>query len=207
MFLKPLVFFAGLSSPAVSCASLSTFSAVSGSPGPAAVIASPLTEPLVEFGGEVDRAVGEVERVTGGLTATESASDVAVERDVCEPVRRSEAARRGRVAGLFGGVLAPMRAASWLSEGRRPPEEGRSGFECSGPGCGAVEVFALIAGSFVVAAAHKGQPHRASSLSYYFVPNHPFITSHLASALQYKYSHAKLPVMVLLQPRISDTVS
>ena len=147
MFLKPLVFFTGLSSPAVSCASLSTFSAVRGSPGPAVVIASPLTEPLVEFGGEVERAPGEVERVMGALTATESAMDVVVDRDVCEPVRRREAARRGRTEALDeGGVLAPMRAASWLSEGRRPPEEGRSDFESSGPGCEAVDEFVLMAG-------------------------------------------------------------
>ena len=71
MFLNPpLVFLAylSLSSPAVSCASFSTLSTVSGSPGPAAAAAetaSPLTEPLVEFGGEVDRAAGDVERVTG----------------------------------------------------------------------------------------------------------------------------------------------
>jgi hypothetical protein len=51
-----MVFFAGLSSPAVSCMSLSTFSVVSGSPWLAAVITSPLTEPLVEFSGEGDRA-------------------------------------------------------------------------------------------------------------------------------------------------------
>ena len=149
MFLKPFVFLTSLSSPAVSCASLSTFSAVRGSPGPAVVIASPLTEPLVEFGGEVERAPGEVERVTGAFTATESAMDVAVERDVCEPVRRREAARRGRAEALDGGgVLAPMRAASWLSEGRRPLEEGgrssRSTFESSGPGCEAVDEFALM---------------------------------------------------------------
>jgi len=148
MFLNPLVFFTVLSSPAVSCASLSTFSAVRGSPGPAAAIASPLTEPLVEFGGEVERAAGEVDRVMGALTATESAMDVAVERDVCELVRRREAARRGRVEAIDGGgVLAPMRAASWLSEGRRPLEEGgRSDFESSGPGCEAVDGFVLMAG-------------------------------------------------------------
>jgi hypothetical protein len=114
MFLNPFVFFVGLSRTEVSWASFSTRSVVSGSPGPAAVSASPLTEPLVEFGGEVERAAGEVDRVTGTLTATESAIDVAVETDVCEPVRRREAARRGRVTDrlVVGGVLAPMRAAS-----------------------------------------------------------------------------------------------
>jgi hypothetical protein len=53
---------------------------------------------LVELGGEVESAAGDVERVTGALTATESARDVAVEREVWEPVRRREAARRGRFA-------------------------------------------------------------------------------------------------------------
>jgi hypothetical protein len=103
---------------------------------------------LVEFGGEVERAAGEVDRVTGALTATESAMDVVVESDVDEPVRRREAARRGRVVEAWdgGGVLAPMRAASWLSEGRRPPEEGgRSTFGSSGTGCAAVDEFALMA--------------------------------------------------------------
>jgi hypothetical protein len=116
MFLNPFVFFiVCFSSMEVSWASFSTCSVVRGSPGPAAAIASPLTEPLVELGGEVERAAGEVERVRGTLTATESATDVAVERDVCEPVRRREAAKRGRLTmdGLAGGgVLAPMRAAS-----------------------------------------------------------------------------------------------
>ena len=75
MFLKPLTLFTGLSITMVSCASLSTFSAVSGSPGPAVVIASPLTEPLVEIRREV-------ERVMGALMATESASEVVVETEV-----------------------------------------------------------------------------------------------------------------------------
>jgi len=60
--------------------------------------ASPLTDPLVELGGEVDSAAGDVERVMGALTATESATDVVVESEVWEPVRRKEAARRGRLA-------------------------------------------------------------------------------------------------------------
>jgi hypothetical protein len=101
IFLNPLAFFGYLSSPAVSCASLSTLSTVSCSPGPAvadAGRASPLTEPLVELGGDVDSAAGDVERVTGALTAVESAKDVVVEREVWEPVRRKEAARRGRFA-------------------------------------------------------------------------------------------------------------
>ncbi len=100
IFLNPFDFLGYLSSPAVSCASLSTLSTVRGSPGPVAAAAegraSPLTDPLVELGGEVDKAAGDVERVTGALTATESAKDVAVEREVWEPVRRKEAARRGR---------------------------------------------------------------------------------------------------------------
>ena len=55
----------------------------------------------------------------GALNTTESGSDVAVKRDICEPMWRSKAARRGRVKGLFGGgMLVLMRAASWLSKGR-----------------------------------------------------------------------------------------
>ena len=45
-----------------------------------------MTELLVELGSEVDRAAGEVERIMEALTMTESASDVAVERDICEPM-------------------------------------------------------------------------------------------------------------------------
>jgi hypothetical protein len=103
IFLNTLAFLGCLSSPAVSCASFSTFSTVRGSPGPMVTVAegraSPLTEPLVELGGEVDSAAGDVERVMGALTATESAKDVVVESEVWEPVRRKEAARRGRFAG------------------------------------------------------------------------------------------------------------
>ena len=56
-------------------------------------IASPLTELLVEFGGEVESALWEVERVMGALTATELARDVVIETEVWEYVCRREAAR------------------------------------------------------------------------------------------------------------------
>ena len=102
MFLKLLALFTGLSMTAVSCASLSTFYAESGSPGPAATIASPWTEPLVEFGGEVESAPGEVEYVMGALTATESAREVAIETEVLEHVSRREAARLGRLEDWVG---------------------------------------------------------------------------------------------------------
>jgi len=100
---------------------------------------------LVEFGGEVESAAGEVERVIGALTATESASDVAVETDVWEPVRRREAARRGRWTDelVEGGVLAPMRAASWLRDGRRAEDD----LGASEDDCERVDGFVLIAGS------------------------------------------------------------
>jgi len=69
-----------------------------------------LTELLVELSSEV-------EHVMGALTMTKSASDIVVERGICEPMQRSEAARHGWVEGLLGGgVLAPMRAVSRLSE-------------------------------------------------------------------------------------------
>ena len=57
--------------------------------GGAVVIASPLMEPEAEFGGEIERAAGEVERVTGAVTDRDRVGmDAAVERDVCEPRRR-----------------------------------------------------------------------------------------------------------------------
>jgi hypothetical protein len=109
-------------------------SAVSSSAGLAAVIALPSIEPLVEFGVEVDAAqgcglqtAGKVEHVIGVLNVTELASDVAVEGDICKPMQSGEAARRGWVEGLFGGgVLALMRVASRLGEGRwsESPESG-----------------------------------------------------------------------------------
>ena len=118
-----------------------------------------MTEPFVELGGEVDSAAGEVERVAGALTATESAKDVVVEREVWEPVRRKEAARRGRFANALAvGGLALMRAASWLREGRRPAEEPLSAFERSGRsglGSEAADEFAFMARSIVM---DKGQP-------------------------------------------------
>jgi hypothetical protein len=72
-------------SPASSCTSLSIFSPVSCSPEHAAAIASPSMEPLVEFGGEVERSAGEEKRVMRAFAATESVTDVMVERNVCEP--------------------------------------------------------------------------------------------------------------------------
>jgi len=63
---------------------------------------------------------GKVERVMGVLTMTELASDVAVERDICEPMWRSEAARHKWVEGLLGGgVLALMQVVSQLCKGRQ----------------------------------------------------------------------------------------
>lgn len=76
-------------------------------------------------------SAGDVERVDGALTTMESLVQV-VDRDVCEPVRRIEAARRGRAGELVADVvelaaLRLIRAASWLSEGGRRAA-GRSGF-------------------------------------------------------------------------------
>ena len=47
---------------------------------------------------KLETAPGEVERVVGAFTAIESAVEALVERDVFEPVRRANAARRGRGA-------------------------------------------------------------------------------------------------------------
>ena len=102
MFLKLWALFTGLSMTAVSCASLSTFYAESGSPGSAAAIASPWTEPLVEFRREVESAPGEVEYVMGALTATESASEVVVETQVWNTW--IEDRRRERTVGRLGRV-------------------------------------------------------------------------------------------------------
>lgn len=73
--------------------------------------------------------------------------DVAVEREVWEPVRRREAARRGRATdGLIGGGgLALMRAASWLREGRRPAGAAFEGSGRSGLDCEAADEFAFMA--------------------------------------------------------------
>lgn len=92
-------------------------------------------EGVVDLGGVaavVAVSAGDVERVEGALTAMESLVEI-VDRDVCEPVRRTEAARRGRACELVAGavVLAELRlirAASWLSEGGRRVATGRSGF-------------------------------------------------------------------------------
>lgn len=66
-------------------------------------------------GGDVERAAGDVDRVLGGFTATESATEAAAEdaSEVDDPVRRREAASLGRmedVGAVFG--LRLMRAAS-----------------------------------------------------------------------------------------------
>ena len=63
--LKYSALFTGLSE--VSCASLSTFSTVSGSPGFAAAIGSPLSEPLVEFGGRSGERTGGGGACDGGV--------------------------------------------------------------------------------------------------------------------------------------------
>ena len=114
---------------------------------------SPLTELDVELGGEVERFPGDVERVFGTFTTMESAVDVAfVETELLEPVRKREAARRGRLFGteLLVGVLVPMRAASWFSEGMRPAEGPRSGLGTSiegGAGAGGLVVMAVMVDS------------------------------------------------------------
>ena len=79
-----------------------------------------LTELLVEYGGEVEREAGEVEAVTGVFTVTESAMGVVIKRDICGPMWRREAAMHRGVEDLDRvGVLAPIRVASWLSEGKQ----------------------------------------------------------------------------------------
>lgn len=59
---------------------------------------SPLSlEGVVDCGGDTEIADGDVERVEGGFTATESFV-ATVDSEAFEPVRRANAARRGRGA-------------------------------------------------------------------------------------------------------------
>lgn len=58
----------------------------------------------MEGGGELDTVAGDTDRVEGAFTAMESAVDATVDSEVVDPVRRSDAASRGRAA--IGGVLA-----------------------------------------------------------------------------------------------------
>jgi hypothetical protein len=91
-------------------------------------------EGVVDFGGVaavVAVSAGEPERVEGALTAVESFVDV-VDSEVCDPVRRSEAARRGRAGDDDCVPVLPLlrliRAASWFKDGGRTADDGRSGF-------------------------------------------------------------------------------
>ena len=83
------------------------------------------------WGGETERVLGDSERDVGALTAMESVVEGAVDEGVelWELVRRSEAARRGRLPAVAGvGAFRLMRAASWLRDGMRVPAEGLSDF-------------------------------------------------------------------------------
>lgn len=89
---------------------------------------------VVDLGVAADVAVseGDTERVDGALTTTESFV-VLVDREDCEPVRKRDAARRGR-AGDEDELedVRLIRAASWLSDGGLKLAGVRSG-----PGLGA----------------------------------------------------------------------
>lgn len=60
-------------------------------------------------GGVPDTVAGDTDRVDGALTAIESAVDAVVDKEVVEPVRRRDAASRGRdaLAALAGMADAP----------------------------------------------------------------------------------------------------
>ena len=146
MFLYPATIFrfslsfSCLSVLSVSWLSSFKFSCVSGSPG------SPTGVVVLLRGGDVDRPAGDVDRVLGGLTATESVFVFVLASDVCDPVRRRAAASRGRDATFAGLTLLGlrlMRAASWLSEGMRGPVDGLSSLACSTAG-GAVSLVVAI---------------------------------------------------------------
>ena len=75
----------------------------------------------------------------GTLTAVESALDAVLDIiEAAEPVRRRDAANRGRdaVDAAEDVGLRLMRAASWLRDGMRAPGGGLSGFGASGAGVG-----------------------------------------------------------------------
>lgn len=70
----------------------------------------------------------------GTLTAVESALDAALDAsETDDPVRKSDAARRGRDAedAEVDVGFKLIRAASWLRDGMRVPAAGLSGFEAS----------------------------------------------------------------------------
>ena len=112
----------------------------------------------------MDVTAGEVDRVEGALTAIESVVEVVVDSEVVDPVpvRKTEAASRGRPAtdvvvaltdvllrAPFGlALLLLILAASWLSDGRRPPIDLL--------GCGASRRPAAGCGGFVVAIVMVG---------------------------------------------------
>ena len=129
MFLYPFTFF----SLFVSIFSSLRFSWVKGSETRGA---SSGIDGVVDFGGVVvvvAVSAGDTERVEGALTAIESFVDAVVDSEVCDPVRRSEAARRGRAArdcAVVGVVplLRLIRAASWFNDGGRTADDDRSGF-------------------------------------------------------------------------------
>lgn len=96
--------------------------------------ASSGTDGVVDFGGVaavVAVSDGDAQRVEATLTAIESFVDAVVDSEVCDPVRRSDAARRGRAGDDVEVVLLLrlIRAASWFSDGGRPAgDDDRSGF-------------------------------------------------------------------------------
>jgi hypothetical protein len=101
----------------------------------------------VKDSGGVVALDGDVDRVDGALTAMESAVEAVVDNEVVDtdpiPVRRAEAARRGRLVADVVAVLADVvsfalcelafmliLAASWFSDGIRAPSGGRNGRGC-----------------------------------------------------------------------------
>jgi hypothetical protein len=101
-------------------------------------------EGVKERGG-VDVLAGDTDRVEGALTAMESVVEAVVDKEVVDPVpvpvRRTDAASRGRPAAAdvvggwagavlvmpFGLALILILAASWFRDGKRPPPDGLCG--------------------------------------------------------------------------------
>lgn len=100
-------------------------------------------EGVIEAGGDEapETVEGDADRVEGALTAMESVVEATVDNEVVDPVpvRRRDAASLGRaadavaaLAGVPALLVAPfvlaalmlILAASWFSDGIRPPAEG-----------------------------------------------------------------------------------
>jgi len=105
---------------------------------------------------------GDADRVDGALAAMESAVEAVVDNEVVDPdpipVRRTDAARRGRLVAddvavladvvlfaLFELIFMLILAASWFRDGKRPAPDGLWGCGVSiGPAAAGGGVVAIV---------------------------------------------------------------